>query len=120
MCFGALLGIAIHSLEDSFKKMAERVCITLRPEEIQFADNCMKISDSRHGKYMISYQKIVSAVLRVPDREAGTYYEPELADITRDMKGDIILYDTGNCKWRILTDIAENKAGGVIIDLERV
>lgn len=97
--------------------MAERMCITLRPERIHLSGSSMKILDSHRGRYKIPYQEIVSAFLRIPDRESGIYYEPEVTDITRDMNGDLILYDTENSRWRIQMDLAESTAGSVLADL---
>ena len=77
----------------------------------------MKILDSHRGRYKIPYQKIVSAFLRIQDGESGICYEPEITDITRDMNGDLILYDTENSRWRIQMDLAESTAGSVLADL---
>ena len=97
--------------------MAEKMCITLRPERIHLGGSSMKILDSHRGRYKIPYREIVSAFLSVPDRESGIYYEPDITDITRDMNGDLILYDTENSRWRIQMDLAESTAGNVLIDL---
>lgn len=97
--------------------MTERMCITLRPERIHLGGSSMKILDSHRGRYKIPYQEIVSAFLSVPDRKTGVYYEPEITDITRDMNGDLILYDTENSRWRIQMDLAESTAGSVLADL---
>lgn len=102
---------------ESLKKMAERMYITLRPEQIHLGGSCMKILDSHRGRYKIPYQEIVSAFLSIPDRESGVYYEPDITDITRDMNGDLILYDTANSRWRIQMDLAESTAGNVLADL---
>lgn len=90
---------------------------TLRPERIQFGRDSMKISDSHYGGYKIPYQKIVVVCLSIPDKESGVYQEPEITDITADMEGDLILYDSDYCRWRIQTDLIDRTAGRLLEEL---
>lgn len=97
--------------------MGKESQITIRPEQIRFGSHNMKISGSDCGRYKIPYHEIVAAFLQIPDEESGTYHEPDITEITRDLKGDLILYDSGHGRWRIRTDLTGMAAGGLLEDL---
>lgn len=97
--------------------MEKEKYIVLQPECIQFGENSMKILDSHHGRYRIPYRKIVFAFLNITDRKSGICYEPEIADVTRDMEGELIFYDSEHQKWKIQTDLLGKTAGCLLADL---
>ncbi len=51
--------------------MKKEMCIVLETECIQFNGNCIRILDSHRGRDKIPYRKIVTAFLRVTDKETG-------------------------------------------------
>lgn len=97
--------------------MVKELQITLRPERICFGLNSMKISGLNCGSYIISYQEIILAFLSVQDKMSGIYYEPNVMDIARSIEGDLILYDSGHCRWRIQTDLVGIAANRLLADL---
>lgn len=91
--------------------------ITLRPKRICFGLSGMKISDLDCGNYKIPYQEMILAFIGAQDRKSVNYPEPDIMDITKDMEGDVILYDSGHCRWRIQTDLTGITAGMLLTDL---
>lgn len=98
-------------------RMEEKPDIMLRPQRIQIGRNSIRLVDSGAGRYKIPYKEIVSACICVKDQVSGIYYEPEITDICEGMEGDLIIYDRKHCKWRIQTDLADQMAGGILIQL---
>lgn len=91
--------------------------IRLRPENILFEDESVRVVDARTGKHRLFYSEIVLACLRVWDQKKKQYWEPEITDITSDMEGDLILYDKGHCRWEIRTDRSGKKAGSLLEEI---
>lgn len=95
----------------------EERTITLRPEKIQFTGNEIKILQSGFDRYAIPYKRILRACVSIYDRQSGTYYEPEIAEITGEMEGDLLLYDCERRRWRLQTELTDRKAGAMIEEL---
>ena len=91
--------------------------ITLHPEKISFRKSYVGIKDAAYGNRRIPYKEIVLGYLRVRDQESGGYYKPEITDITRDMDGDLILYDYRHCCFHIRTDLVSETAGAMLGEL---
>ena len=97
--------------------MKKNLDITLRPEKITFTGNCIKIADFHTRKYKISYKEIVLAYLRVFNQESGMSYEPEIVDITSNMEGELVIYNSARCQYRIKTDLTGKPAGALLLEL---
>lgn len=97
--------------------MKQKLDIILRPQKILFAKRYIEISGGCSGGYRIPYKKIVLACLRIYDKGTDTYYEPEIVNITSDMEGELFLYDTDHCRFKIKTDLAGKTAGAVLLEL---
>lgn len=97
--------------------MENKAGIILKPSGIRFTGSCIKLRDSRSGEYRIPYKDLVLAGIRVYDKESGFYYEPEVTDITKDMDGDLILYDFRHVRWQIRTEVSGKRAGALIEEL---
>lgn len=91
--------------------------ITLKPEKIQFHSNGIKILGSESDSYMIPYNGIIKACVSVYDKQSGIYYEPDVMEITGEMEGDLLLYDSARRKWRLQTELTGQKAGTMIKEL---
>lgn len=91
--------------------------IVLQPEKISFAKKCIKITDPRTGSYEIPYRELVLAGIRIRDEETGGFYEPEITEITEDMEGELILRDSGNCRFIIGTEQTGRAAGSMLAEL---
>lgn len=98
-------------------KMEEKPDMMLRPERIQIGRSSIQIMDPAAGRHKIPYKEIISACISVKDQGSGIYHEPEITDICESMEGDLILYDRRHRRWRILTDLAEQTAGSIVIQL---
>lgn len=96
--------------------MGERRSITLRPEKIRFTENCIKMTDSRSGRYKIPYKNLVQAWIRGKDC-TGAMYEPEITDITEDMEGELFIRDSKNCFFEIQTELTGKAAGRMLSEL---
>lgn len=97
--------------------MESKAGITLRPSGIRFTGSCIKMRDPRSGEYRIPYKDLVLAGIRIYDKVSGSYYEPEVTDITKDMEGDLILYDLRHVRWQIRTEVSGKRAGALIEEL---
>lgn len=97
--------------------MKENLDITLRPEKVQFTGNCIRIADFHSGKYRIPFKEIVLACLCVCDEKSGIIYEPEITEITRDMEGELVIYNIFHCCFRLKTDLTGKTAGALFIEL---
>ena len=97
--------------------MRKMLDIALRPEKIQFTGNCIRIVDFHSGKYKIPYKGIVLACLYVCDHESGICYEPEFTEITADMEGELVIYDSGNSRFKIKTDLTGKRAGALLLEI---
>lgn len=97
--------------------MENKAGIILKPSGIRFTGSCIKLRDSRSGEYRIPYKDLVLAGIRIYDKFSGSYYEPELTDITKDMEGDLILYDFRHVRWQINTEVSGKRAGALIEEL---
>lgn len=98
-------------------KIEEKQDILLQPERIQLTRSGFLLVDPVIGRYKIPYKKIMAARIGIKDQKTGIYSEPELADISRDMRGDLILYDLQQRIWRIKTDLVEQPAGAILVEL---
>lgn len=96
--------------------MGERQNITLKPEKIRFTENCIRMTDSRAGRYKIPYKNLVQVWIRGKDR-TGAMYEPEIMDITEDMEGELLIRDSKNCFFEIQTELTGKTAGGMLSEL---
>ncbi|MCI8978744.1 hypothetical protein D5282_01580 [bacterium 1xD8-48] len=97
--------------------MEKYLNITLKPQKVEFTGKSIKITDTISGKFQIPYRELASAYIRICDRETGGYYEPELADITGNMDGELILYNFQKCRWKIYTDETGKTAGSMLSEL---
>lgn len=97
--------------------MERKAGIILKPSGIRFTGSCIKLGDSRSGEYRIPYKDLVLAGIRIYDKASGSYYEPEVTDITKDMEGDLILYDFRHVRWQIRTEASGKRAGALIEEL---
>lgn len=91
--------------------------ISLTARQIYFTGSSIKIIDLRSGKYRFPYKEIVCACLSIPNKESGKPYEPDITEITREMKGDILFYDSHGRSWRLQTDLSGKTAGDVFLEL---
>ncbi|MEY8324073.1 hypothetical protein AALB47_09185 [Lachnospiraceae bacterium 54-11] len=91
--------------------------ITLTVRQIDFTRNSIKVTDIYSDKYQFPYKEIVFASLSILDKETCEFYEPEITEITKEMKGDLLLYDSHGCKWRFQTDLSGKTAGVVFLEL---
>ncbi len=97
--------------------MGHEITITLRPEKIQFSSNCIKIVNGGLGRYTIPYSGIIWACVSVYDSQSGTYYEPEITEITKETEGVLHFYDSTHCKWCLQTELTGQTAGSMIEEL---
>lgn len=91
--------------------------IRMMPEKILFRKKHMVIVVSAAEKYQIPFSDIVWAYIRTGEDETGESREPELAEITEDTEGELILYDSRHIKWVIRTDKTGRQAGSLLKEL---
>jgi hypothetical protein len=99
--------------------MEKNLNITFKPERVDFTEKCIRIVDSLMGKCRIPYGELVLAGIRIPDRDSGAWFEPEITDITEETDGELYLYNSENCHFRIRTELTGRTAGSMISELSR-
>lgn len=97
--------------------MKKDLSIILKPADIQFTEEHIEMIDPSTGRYPLPYADIVTAGLRVYNRESKSWYEPEITEITKGMEGDLIIRDNRNCQWIIHTDLTEKTAETILSEL---
>ena len=91
--------------------------VILHQEKISLKRSYIGIKDTRYWNRRIPYKEIILGYLKVWDRESGGYYKPEITEVTRDMDGDLILYDYRHCCFHIRTDLVSETAGAMLGEL---
>lgn len=97
--------------------MKKNLNIILKPTDIRFTEKYIEIMDSFIGRYRLLYENIVTTVLRIYNQESEDWYEPEVTEITSDMKGDLVFRDNKGVHWIIHTDLMEKTAGAMLSEL---
>lgn len=97
--------------------MMENRDISLEVKQVHFTKNSIRITDLYSGKHQILYKELMFACLSVSDRRTGACYEPEITEITENMEGDLLLYDTHRCCWRLKTNFIGKTAGMIFKEL---
>lgn len=87
------------------------------PEKILFRKGHTVLEVSPAEKYRIPYREIVWAYVRTGGDGPDGSREPELADITENTEGELILHDRQRRRWVIGTGRAGRKAGALLKEL---
>lgn len=103
--------------EEDVMKVEKRQDIILRPERIQLTRSDIRLVDSMTGRYKIPYKELLAARIRIKNQISGVYYEPEITEISRDMRGDLIFYDRRRYRWQIQMDLIDQAAGAILVKL---
>lgn len=97
--------------------MKKYLNIILKPQKVEFTRSGIRVTEALAGTFKIPYKEIIYAGIRVYDTETGIDYEPELAEITGSMDGDLVLYGTQGRRWKIQTDQTGKTAGSMLSEL---
>ncbi len=97
--------------------MRKKLEIVLNAQKIQFTGSGVTIKSYPSGVYRIPYKKMTYAYLRACDRESGRYWEPELAEISKDLDGEFVIYDSDRRQYRIRTKQSGKTAGFLLTEL---
>lgn len=84
------------------------------PERIVFKKSFISARVSLWEEYRIFYEDMVWAYVSVPSGEAEDVQRPDIADITEDVKGDLVVYDRKRCRWVFETDRISQTAGNLL------
>ena len=90
-------------------------CIT--PERIVFGKSFIAAKTPQGERHRIFYKDIIWAYISVPDDRAGCCGNPDIADVTEDMEGTLVVYDKERCRWIFRTDQTGQTAGGLLKEL---
>lgn len=97
--------------------MKKNLNIILKQTDIRFTEKYIEIMDTCIGRHQLPYEDIVITVLRIYNQESESWYEPEVTEITSDMKGDLVIHDNRGGHWIIHTDLMEKTAGAMLSEL---
>lgn len=89
----------------------------LKPKKICFKTNYIEITDLGRKQYQIFYKDLILASLQIFDDKSGACYEPEITDITKDLEGDLLLYDCRHICWQIRLEGIGKTAGALLPEL---
>lgn len=89
----------------------------IMPGKVLFRKSQIVLEISSAEKYRIPYREIVWAYVRTKGDEPGGGREPELAEITEETEGELIIYDRQRHRWMIGTGRAGKKAGALLKEL---
>ncbi len=98
----------------------DNLSMSFRLKNIVFEKDYLKLTDSKEGKYQISYEELVFVYLEAYSAESGEksrLIRPALEDITEDMDGELVMLDCRHCRWKLKTDLSGKKAGAIMIEL---
>lgn len=102
------------------KKSADLV---YRPEKVRMGQKELLVweTDPRTGRRCrtIPYETMVLVYLEVYDQETGKVTTPEIQDITKDMKGNLIIWNQHRTMIRIDLSGQAECAGTIFIQLAR-
>lgn len=91
--------------------------VILKPKRLLLSSNRIEITDNHMEQYQIPYRDLIFASLIITDGEKGLCYEPEITEITKDLEGDLILYDCWHTRWQIRLDGTGKRAGSLLSEL---
>lgn len=86
-------------------------------QTISFKDDALEMTDTAHERFQLPYDEIVMAYIEVCDEATGELRRLELADITEDTDGEVILCDCKDQRFRIKTEQTGKKAGYIMKQL---
>ena len=74
----------------------DNLSMSFRLKNIVFEKDYLKLTDSKEGKYQISYEELVFVYLEAYSAESG---------------------EKRHCRWKLKTDLSGKKAGAIMIEL---
>lgn len=89
----------------------------IMPGKVLFRKSQIVLEVSSAEKYRIPYREIVWAYIRTEGDEPDGGREPELAEITEETEGELIIYDRQRHRWMIGTGRTGKKAGALLKEL---
>lgn len=91
--------------------------IRMVPEKIFFGKDHIVMAAAETKKYWIPYRDIIWAYIRTKEDRPGEDREPELAEITEDTEGELILYGSQHFRWIVQTEKTGREAGALLKEL---
>lgn len=85
--------------------------------DASFRRNCAKFLDIRNREISLPYRELVAAYLEIPEEGTGRTAHPELARITEDLEGCLVLYDREYRRLRIHSVGTAIRAGAMFKEL---
>lgn len=86
-------------------------------QSIQFKEDFIEITEITQEKFQLPYDEIIMAYIEIYDNATGEVYRPELADITEDTEGEVILCSLRNCRFRLEAERTGKRAGYILKQL---
>ena len=87
----------------------------ITPKRVVFGKNSITAKVSREEEYRIWFKDIIWAyVASAPDDGTGLYGKPDIADITDDMDGALVIFDKKRCRWVLRTGLSGQTAGSLL------
>lgn len=74
----------------------------------------IKVSDDRHVELSLPYNEIIVAYIETFDNEKGNFYRPEIMELTDEMTGSLVLYDSNFVRFEIHLEKTEKTAGTIL------
>ena len=91
--------------------------IVLEASKVQFTESGLTVIGFPYGVYRFPYRNMAYAYLCACDKPEEMYREPEIVELDKDVDGELVLYDSACCRYRIRTNRLGRTAGSLLIDL---
>lgn len=92
----------------------EEVEKRIEPDRVIFGKSFITAEKSQGERYRIFYKDIIWAYVSVPNGRMEDCEKPDIADVTEDMEGELVVCDKKRCRWVIQTDRSGQAAGGLL------
>lgn len=92
-------------------------CVSIHAGKISCGKKCIHVSDTRHVVFKFPYDEIIVAYIEVFDKESNTFYRPEITDLTENICGKLVLYDSRFCRFEIYPGKTGKTAGMILKQL---
>ncbi len=86
----------------------------ITPERIIFGKSFITAKAPQSERYRIFYKDIIWAYISVPDDRTGDCENPDIADVTEEMEGTLVVCDKKRCRWIFQTDRTGQTAGSLL------
>lgn len=95
-------------------KKRNYTCVSIQAEKIDCEKGYIKVSDDRRMELCFPYKEIIVAYIEIFDSKKDIFYRPEIMELTEEMTGNLVLYDSKFVRFEIHLEQTEKTAGMIL------